>query len=134
MILDSQLAVQPKAESGRNLAGIWPQSGRKPVESVPRLLGRIQVPGVARKQKKQHQDIQPHNTPGDTSYLGVGGFNQEGGALVDWVAEQRRRKWRWAGHADRRLCGRWSNRFFQWLPHSGERRRGWPLTRWEDRL
>ena len=35
-----------------------PQQYPKMLFIYPRLLGRIQVPGVARKQKKQHQDIQ----------------------------------------------------------------------------
>ena len=39
----------------------------------PRLLGRIQVPGVARKQKKQPGHPTPQHA-GDTSYLGVGGL------------------------------------------------------------
>ena len=30
--------------------------------------------------------------------------------LEDWAAGQRRRKWRWAGHAARRLDGQWSNK------------------------
>ena len=50
------------------------------------------------------------------------------------MAEQRRRKWRWAGHAWRRLDGRWSNRLINLVPRGGKRRRGRPATRWEDVL
>ena len=38
----------------------------------PRLLGRIEVPGVARQQN--NQDTQDPQHAGDPSYLGVGGF------------------------------------------------------------
>ena len=56
------------------------------------------------------------------------------GTLVDWVTEQRRRKWRWAGHVARRTDGRWSTRTLHWIPIKGERARGRPATRWEDDL
>ncbi len=56
------------------------------------------------------------------------------GNVEDWVTEQRRRKWRWAGHVSRRTDGRWSTRMLYWLPHSGARERGRPATRWEDDL
>ena len=52
------------------------------------------------------------------------------GALVDWVAEQRRRKWRWAGHVARRTDGRWARQVLHWIPHGGERRRAFPLRCW----
>ena len=54
--------------------------------------------------------------------------------VADWVAEQRRRKWRWAGHVMRRTDSRWSRRIVQWLPLGGQRRPGRPTTRWEDAL
>ena len=56
------------------------------------------------------------------------------GAVADWVVEQRRRKWGWAGHVARRRDGRWTSRMLHWLPHGGERSRGRPATRWEDEL
>ena len=56
------------------------------------------------------------------------------GAVADWVVEQGRQKWRWAGHVARRRDGRWTSRMLHWLPHGGERSRGRPATRWEDEL
>ena len=61
-------------------------------------------------------------------------YQIEKGAVVEWVTEQRRRKWRWAGHVSRRNDGRWSTYMLHWLPHGGERRRGRPATRWDDDL
>ena len=58
----------------------------------------------------------------------------EKGKVSDWVAEQRRRKWRWAGHVMRRTDNRWSRLIVHWLPNGGQRRRGRPTTRWEDAL
>jgi hypothetical protein len=54
--------------------------------------------------------------------------------LVDWVEEQRRRKWRWAGHVARRDDGRWSRRLLRWEPHGGRRSWGRPALRWEDTI
>ena len=54
--------------------------------------------------------------------------------VVDWVEEQRRRKWRWAGHVARRADLRWSKAMLDWEPVAGERRWGRPITRWEDSL
>lgn len=51
----------------------------------------------------------------------------------DWIVEQRRRKWQWAGHICRRTDGRWSRLLLDWLPH-GHRKRGHPETRWKDVL
>ena len=51
--------------------------------------------------------------------------------ISDWVEERRRRLWRWAGHAARRLDGRWTNKVLHWHP-LGSRARGRPMTRWED--
>lgn len=53
---------------------------------------------------------------------------------MDWVIEQRRRKWRWVGHVARRKDGRWSNWLLTWIPVRGGRARGRPVTRWEDVL
>lgn len=54
--------------------------------------------------------------------------------VVDWVEEQRRRKWRWAGHVARRTDGRWSTTMMDWGPVKGARRPGRLMTRWEDPL
>ena len=54
--------------------------------------------------------------------------------IVDWVEEQRRRKWRWAGHVARREDGRWSRRLLDWEPLGGRRSWGRPVIRWEDTL
>ena len=54
--------------------------------------------------------------------------------VTDWVEEQRRRKWRWAGHVARRDDGRWSRRLMGWEPHGGRRAWGRPNLRWEDAL
>ena len=53
--------------------------------------------------------------------------------LADWVHEQRRRKFRWAGHVARREDGRRSTTVLDWTPE-GCRNRGHPTTRWEDEL
>ena len=52
--------------------------------------------------------------------------------VADWVEEQRRRKWRWAGHVARRDDGRWSKMMLDWVPVRGQRGAGRPVTRWED--
>ena len=55
----------------------------------------------------------------------------ETGALLDWVSEQRKRKWKWAGHCARRTDNRWTRRFLDFqLPTS--RARGRPRARWSD--
>ena len=54
--------------------------------------------------------------------------------VVDWVEEQRRRKWQWAGHISRRDDGRWSKRLLDWEPFGGRRSWGRPVLRWEDTL
>ena len=54
--------------------------------------------------------------------------------VADWVDEQRKRKWRWAGHVARRDDGRWTVRVMNWEPVSGKRSVGRPETRWEDSL
>ena len=55
--------------------------------------------------------------------------------IPDWVQEQKRRKWRWAGHVMRRTDMRWSQRMFQWVPgERGRRPAGRPAARWEDSL
>ena len=54
--------------------------------------------------------------------------------VADWVEEQKRLKWRWAGHVARREDGRWSRRLLDWAPTKGGRRVGRPARRWEDDL
>ena len=54
--------------------------------------------------------------------------------VADWVQEQRRKKWRWAGHVARRTDLRWAYRMLGWEPSWGERSVGRPAIRWEDRL
>ena len=50
---------------------------------------------------------------------------------MDWVREQRRRKWQWAGHIARRTDERWTRRVLDWEPW-GVRKRGRPCARWTD--
>ena len=54
--------------------------------------------------------------------------------VADWVEEQKRLKWRWAGHVARREDGCWSRRLLDWAPTKGGRRVGRPAKRWEDDL
>ena len=58
----------------------------------------------------------------------------ETGRVKDWIDEQKRRKWRWAGHVARRKDGRWTTSLLDWIPHLGKRAQGRPLTRWDDAL
>ena len=51
----------------------------------------------------------------------------------DWPEEQRRRLWRWAGHAVRRTDGRWTRKVIMWTPR-GQRRPGRPIKHWEDAI
>ena len=53
--------------------------------------------------------------------------------VKDWVEEQRRRKWKWAGHVARRSDGRWTKEVLNWSPE-GWRKRGRPVIRWSDFL
>ena len=53
--------------------------------------------------------------------------------VTDWVPEQARRKFLWAGHVARREDGRWDERLLNWLPE-GKRDRGHPKRRWSDVL
>ena len=52
--------------------------------------------------------------------------------IRDWVVEQSRRRWIWAGHVIRRTDQRWSKATLEWQPDAGSRRRGHPDRRWED--
>jgi hypothetical protein len=51
----------------------------------------------------------------------------------DWVVEQRRRKWQWAGHVARRCDGRWNRILLDWAP-TGSRARGRPHRRWNEEI
>ena len=52
--------------------------------------------------------------------------------MPDWIEEQQRRKWRWAGHVCRRDDGRWTKQVLEWTPSGGHRCRGHPFSRWSD--
>ena len=54
--------------------------------------------------------------------------------LEDWVAGQKHRQWRWAGHTARRHDGRWSNRVLFWNTFEGRRNVGHSKTRWQDAI
>ena len=55
--------------------------------------------------------------------------------LESWVHAQRRRKWRWAGHASRMDRGRWASKMLEWVPQGCRGRpQGGPKKRWEDVL
>ena len=53
--------------------------------------------------------------------------------VQDWVQQQRRKYWRWAGHVARRSDGRWSTLLLDWVP-VGSRAQGRPRKRWSDDL
>ena len=53
--------------------------------------------------------------------------------IPDWVTEQRRRKWSWAGHIARRTDGRWTRKMLDYQPE-GTRAQRRPVTRWETSL
>jgi len=65
-----------------------------------------------------------------TTHEAVDAMNKVG--VPDWAEEQQRRKWRWCGHALRRLDGRWTRKVVMWMPEDGARGRGHPCARWED--
>ena len=54
--------------------------------------------------------------------------------LEDWIAGQRRRLYRWAGHQARLQDNRWSSLVLAWQPTDGKRSAGHPRRRWVDRL
>ena len=65
----------------------------------------------------------------------VVGAALEKAKVPDWVEEQKRRKWRWAGHVVRRTDMRWSHRMLLWRPiRRGSRPVGRRTTRWEDSI
>jgi hypothetical protein len=53
--------------------------------------------------------------------------------VTDWVEEQAKRKFLWAGHVARREDGRWNAKLLHWWP-TACRRRGHPRRRWSDVL
>jgi hypothetical protein len=54
--------------------------------------------------------------------------------MEEWTANQRRRLFKWAGHAARREDGRWSCRILDWAPLEGKRNIGHPRKRWGDSI
>lgn len=57
--------------------------------------------------------------------------------LGDWVAQQRRRKWRWASRLATTETDAWMTIALRWNPtldtkHNNQRRQGRPKTRWTD--
>ena len=52
--------------------------------------------------------------------------------VEDWIAGQRRRKWRLAGRAVAATDNRWTQKVLNWQIDVSCRRRGRPPTRWED--
>ena len=54
--------------------------------------------------------------------------------ITDWVTNQRKRLWTWAGHVARREESRWTTKALNWMPRQGRRRVGRPCQRWEDPL
>ena len=55
-------------------------------------------------------------------------------SIDDWVAAQRRRKWRLAGHTARRDDDRWSEALLGWEPPCSNWGRGHPCKRWTNDL
>eukprot|EP00973_Karenia_brevis_P029728 4102113-Karenia_brevis.AAC.1 len=53
--------------------------------------------------------------------------------LSDWVTEQRRRKFMWAGRVCRMTDGRWTRKDFEWQP-TGVKSGGRPVMRWVDAI
>ena len=51
--------------------------------------------------------------------------------ITDWVTEQRKRYWQFAGRMARHSDGRWSNAVLTWKPQ-GWRHAGSPCKRWSD--
>ena len=52
----------------------------------------------------------------------------------DWVQQQKRQYWRWAGHVTRMTDARWTVKVLNWIPDGGSRRPGHPKKRWNDDL
>ncbi len=54
--------------------------------------------------------------------------------IVDWVREQRKRYWDFAGRVARCADERWSHAVLHWVPQNGGRKVGAPRKRWKDDL
>jgi hypothetical protein len=54
--------------------------------------------------------------------------------VADWIEEQRKRYFKFAGHTARRTDGRWSAEMLEWLPQNGSRLPWRPTRRWGDAL
>ena len=54
--------------------------------------------------------------------------------ITDWVREQRRRYWDFAGRMARCTDSRWSHVILNWIPNGGFRRAGAPSKRWSTDL
>ena len=52
--------------------------------------------------------------------------------VTDWVREQRKRYWEFAGRLARCSDDRWSHAVLNWIPHNGFRNVGAPRKRWKD--
>ena len=52
--------------------------------------------------------------------------------VTDWVTEQRKRYWEFAGRVARCSDDRWSHVILHWVPGKGFRRVGSPEKRWSD--
>ena len=54
--------------------------------------------------------------------------------VVDWVQEQRRRKWQWCGKVCRMERNRWALIMMEYVPKKGSRNVGRPRVRWVDSI
>ena len=54
--------------------------------------------------------------------------------IEDWIAGQRRRKFRRGGHVARQSDERWSYKVLYWRPVDGRRVVGHPKKRWTDTI
>lgn len=61
----------------------------------------------------------------------AGRDSHEKAGITNWVAEQQRRKWRWAGNVARQKDGRWTTAVLDWRP-LGDRPRGYSPSRRTD--
>ena len=56
----------------------------------------------------------------------------EKASVTDWVQEQRKRYWDFAGRLARYSDNRWSHAVLNWIPRDGSRNVGAPRKRWKD--
>ena len=52
--------------------------------------------------------------------------------IEDWMTQQKRAHWRWAGHITRLTDDRWTARALMWSPTDGKRKVGRQKKRWVD--